>query len=420
MMASMTDDLGNHAASPRRLDDIVEGGLCIGCGLCQGLAGPGTVAMAMTAEGRERPVVAGTLDGATAELIFAVCPGIGVEGLPEALHGPDTVVDPMWGPYLRIARGFAGDPEVRFIGATGGVLSALAIHLLESGRVESVLHVAASRERPARTVRHISRDRAQVLEGAGSRYGPAAPLVDFAEVLGRERFFAFIGKPCDVSALRNLGRHDERVGRYCRYLLTLICGGVSELGKSLEVLDGFGVAEDELSLFRYRGHGNPGPTRIETRDGRVFETTYNEFWGDEAQWRLQFRCKVCPDAIGESADLVAFDVWPDALPTGEDDGFNGIMTRTEQGRELLDSALRAGDIVIDRELGPRDVDHFQPHQVSLKRAAWARLLGLGRAGRPVLRTRGLRLRELALEAGVAANLSEARGTRRRIREGGQS
>jgi hypothetical protein len=35
----------------------------------------------------------------------------------------------------------------------------------------------------------------------------------------------------------------------------------------------FGVREDELTLFRYRGFGNPGPTRLETKDGRAFELT---------------------------------------------------------------------------------------------------------------------------------------------------
>ena len=43
-----------------------------------------------------------------------------------------------------------------------------------------------------------------------------------------------------------------------RYALTMICGGVSELGKSDDVLRRFGVDERDLTLFRYRGRGNPG------------------------------------------------------------------------------------------------------------------------------------------------------------------
>lgn len=399
------------------LGSIVTNGLCIGCGLCQSLAGPDRLDMVMTPEGRLRPLVREPLDPETVAQIHVVCPGTRIEGLPEDLVAEGATVDPLWGPHLRIVRGWAGDPDVRFRAATGGVLTSLALYLLESGRVDFVLHVAASQEQPMRSQRQVSFDRAQVLDGMGSRYGPAAPLIDVTELLAREQPFAFVGKPCDVGALRNLARLDPRVDRYCKYLLTLVCGGASELGKSQRVLRDLGVAEDELSLFRYRGHGNPGPLRVETKDGRGFEVSYQEMWEDEGTWQLQFRCKICPDAIGESADLAALDVWPDASPVGDDEGFNGIIVRTERGLELFEAALRDGALVVDETYTPRDLDGFQPHQVRKKRAVWARMAGLTRAGQPVPDVRRLRIRDLAEAAGLSANLREARGTVQRARDG---
>ena len=65
------------------------------------------------------------------------------------------------------------------------------------------------------------------------------------------------------------------------------------------------VKEDELSIFRYRGFGNPGRMYIKTKDGREYDREYNSFWGEESTWRVPFRCKICPDAIGESADVAA-------------------------------------------------------------------------------------------------------------------
>ena len=64
----------------------------------------------------------------------------------------------------------------------------------------------------------------------------------------------------------------------------MVCGGQSRLKKSVAVLDEYGVKEEELKLFRYRGNGNPGLNRVETKDGRVFEKTYLELWQDEAGW----------------------------------------------------------------------------------------------------------------------------------------
>ena len=53
-------------------------------------------------------------------------------------------------------------------------------------------------------------------------------------------------------------------------------------------------------------------------------------WEDEATWRLQSRCKICPDAIGEAADIVVGDTWPDATPVGEDAG-SGLDHRAHHG-----------------------------------------------------------------------------------------
>jgi coenzyme F420 hydrogenase subunit beta len=315
-------------------------------------------------------------------------------------------------------RGYAADPVVRHRAASGGVTTALAQFLLDSGRVELVVQVGAVPTAPMRTERRLSIDRVQVLDAAGSRYGPAAPLRELHRVLDRGRPFALVAKPCDIGAARNLARIDPRVDRLMRYTLAVVCGGASELGKSQEVLDRFGVAERDLRLFRYRGHGNPGMTRIETTDGAVHELTYGEMWSDESTWRIQSRCKICPDAIGEAADVVAGDTWPGAAPTGDDPGFNSIVARTRAGAELVDAALAAGAIEVLGPLTARQLDDFNPHQVERKRAAGPRLAALRAAGRPVPRVRRLRIARLALDPRrLSASLREFLGARERVRDG---
>jgi coenzyme F420 hydrogenase subunit beta len=402
---------------PLRIDEIVQGGLCIGCGLCESVAGSDRVEFVTTADGRERPLARDHLDDGTLRTINAVCPGTRVEGAHPRRLAPGTGIDPIWGPIATAVRGYATDPVVRHRGSSGGALTALAQFLLASGRVELIVHIAPYRDAPMRSARHLSFDSADVLEGCGSRYGPAAPLRDFLSVLDRGRPFALIGKPCDVGAARNLARVDPRVDRYMRYALTMICGGASELGKSDDVLRRFGVNERDLTLFRYRGHGNPGATRIETRDGRAYELSYDEMWEDESTWRLQSRCKICPDAIGEAADIVVGDTWPDATPQGEDAGFNSIIARTTAGTELYEAAVSAGVITVCEPLGARELDDFNPHQVAKKRAVGVRLAALRTLGRPAPRTRRLRIARLAIEAGPRPAGREFRGAVQRARSG---
>ena len=64
--------------------------------------------------------------------------------------------------------------------------------------------MSESPDRPLETVAQISRTRAEVLAGAQSRYGPAAPLVHVHRLLDEGGRFAIVAKPCDISAVRAL------------------------------------------------------------------------------------------------------------------------------------------------------------------------------------------------------------------------
>ncbi|MDJ1178664.1 Coenzyme F420 hydrogenase/dehydrogenase, beta subunit C-terminal domain [Roseofilum sp. BLCC_M91] len=407
----------SHKQDKLSLDEIVTAGLCMGCGLCRSIAGSERVEIAMTPEGRERPIALSPLDEKTLEAIDATCPGIRVPSAePESIpEGAET--DILWGPATQMAIGYATDPEIRHRGSSGGVLTALATYLLESKEVDFILHVAASKERPIVSEPRLSFDAVSVLEASGSRYGPGAPLANFMEVLDFNRPFAVVGKPCDITAMRNLERRDPRVKKLMRYCLSLICGGMSDLSKILSALDQFGIRESELRSFRYRGYGNPGLTRMETKDDKTFALTYNDLWADEANWGTQPRCKICPDAVGEVADIVAADCWPGASPTGEDEGFNAIVVRTKRGQELFEKAMADGVLTTIREITFRDLDRFQPHKVRQKKAAWARFAGMRAAGLPVPNTEGLRLEELAREQGWKKLLAQARGARDRVKTG---
>lgn len=392
-------------AKPLAVEAIVEAGLCIGCGLCRSLAGPDRIRLVDVAPGRERPVVTGRLDQETLVRINAVCPGTRIDGADPATIPAAAGTDVMWGPAAALAIAHAGDPDVRFRAATGGVLTALGQYLLRSGRVERVLHVRPDPRRPLRTVAWVSDSAEAVLTGMGSRYGPGAPLVGLMDLVADGRPLAVIAKPCDIGAVRRLMAEHPPAAATIRATLAMVCGGASDLGKSRAVLAGFRIPEAAVTLFRYRGHGNPGPLRVEADDGRSHEVSYTDLWEDQTGWALQPRCKLCPDAIGEAADLVAADCWPGGSPTGEDAGFNAVLARTATGLDLYRQAVAAGALIEDRAIGFRDLDSFQPHQVRRKQAVLARFRGMADAGLPTPAVRGLRLDAVA--AGVDPSVLEA-------------
>src|ERR1700752_2407462 len=130
------------------LQEIVRQGLCAGCGLCESIAGPERIEMKITSAGRIRPHQRSDLDDAILEKIRSVCPGITVTGPDPAQVVDRGVMHDIWGPIRNVQRGWSTDEDIRFRSAAGGAMTALAYYLLESGKVEAILHVRASSERP--------------------------------------------------------------------------------------------------------------------------------------------------------------------------------------------------------------------------------------------------------------------------------
>lgn len=413
--------MSNNQTPDERLYAIVEQGLCIGCGLCQSVAGEDRLRVTKTMSGYLQPVVVGELDHAIVDRIYEVCPGTRIEGLPEDLIDEDTRIDNVWGPWRRMVRAWASDPEVRFEGSTGGVLTALGNYLLESKRVEFILHVKISDIDPSFGDATLSFTEADVYEAAGSRYGPAAPLTDIAAALDRNQPFAFIAKPCDVSALRNYARQDSRVDQLVKYMLVMVCGGYGTPQGTRDFYRRVDIDPEQVTGLRYRGRGCPGPTRVETGE-QVQEFHYIDFWGeDETTWALPFRCKICPDGIGEAADIAAADTWigggPNRIDSVDDPGINALIARTPAGEELIAAAAEAGALTLEYDIPPDTMSLYQPHQVNKKYAVWARHQGLGDAGRIVPHTERLRIEELARELPEASSRFQREGTRKRIENG---
>ncbi len=416
-----------HGLSPRRrLYQIVEHGMCIGCGICQSIAGAEKIKIKIVDSGCFRPVVQGELSHDTMDRILDICPGTRVQGLPQSEIDQHSRHDKVWGVWREIYFAYAAEPEVRHMGSTGGLLTALGLYLIESGKVDFILHACAPEDHPTFGVRFISRTREDVLNASGSRYGPTATLVDVVEVINlaveNNQRFAFIGKPCDVSALGNYARYDERVDQRCLYKLAMVCGGFMEPASTRKFIKNLGVDYEEVVSLRYRGYGCPGPTTVKTKDGRTIEKNYLEYWGeDESTWNLTPRCKICPDGIGDSADIAAADTWVGGSPNWEDQkadlGTNAAIIRTQKGVELMSAAIQCEYVNRGDNLTPRDMDKFQPHQESKKRSVWARFQGMKAAGNVVPETTGLGLQELFNENDEKTNLQQSQGARLRIAQG---
>lgn len=403
------------------LQTIVSNGLCTGCGLCESVAGREQVEMKLTSAGYMRPQVKRPLDDICMARIRAVCPGVELAGPDERQVEDRGAMHDLWGPIRTMHRGWSTNDDIRFTSAAGGAMTALACYLLESGMVEAIVHIRASRDRPMESDSIVSTTPQEVRSGCQSRYGPAAPLVNIMQLLDKGTRMAVLGKPCDVAAIRKLGAMDDRVENQIPYLITIFCGGVPPVQVGEKIARYQGVEPEEISVFRWRGNGWPGPTHIETLNGRVYDMTYDEVWYNEAMpWRydMQFRCKICPDATGELADVACPDSWNmvDGQPVHQEaPGANLFIARTRRGEELVAAAAASGAIHLDPfgidELNAQHADH-----IGRKVENPARVQAMAMEGAPHPEFRRFRSDKMMEMAGNERHEATIEGTRDRIRK----
>ena len=399
------------------LQKVERGSLCSGCGLCEGVA-KGAVELRAQEPGFLRPVQVAELSHEQERKVAEACPGLKVEPWHET--GDAGTTDVYWGPIRESATGHAADEAVRFRCSSGGAVSALAVHALKTGLVEKVVHIAADPDRAWENRTVVSRTVDEVLAGSGSRYAPSAPLIDIEALLDEGERAVFIGKPCDVSALRRLGRIDRRVDEVFPVKLSFFCGGIPSHTGAKAIVKQLGFEPEQVDHFQYRGDGWPGLTKVRDATGRREEMTYENSWGRFLSPQVQFRCKICPDSVGGVADIACADAWyggESGYPQfDEAPGRSLILARTEAGERFLEDAVVSGQVVKE-DLPIREIDLMQPAQARRKRLIAARMAAWRLVGRPVPEMEGLEVAKARRNSPVAALLKEFAGTLRRIVKG---
>jgi coenzyme F420 hydrogenase subunit beta len=398
---------------------VARGDLCAGCGACAALV-PGKVAMALSPAGFLRPQQAAPLTPAEDAAIAAVCPGLGQTVAAEGRSGDRTEAlcdDPLWGPFLSMHSGHATDPDIRFAGASGGALSMLLVHLLETGAVDAVIQTAADPDRAIGNVTVVSTSREDVLAAAGSRYAPASPLAGLGAHLAPGRRLAFVGKPCDVAALRAMTARDPALAQAIPVMLSFFCAGTPGLAGGRKLLEALGTTEAETRALRYRGNGWPGQAVATLADGSTRSMSYADSWGKILSRHVQHRCRICADGTGVAADLVCADAWEsdaEGYPRFADaPGRSLIVARTAAGAAILAAAVAAGRLET-APFDPAALAALQPGQRDRRQGLAGRLAALRLARRPVPRYRGLRIEAAAWQAGLGASLRNFTGMLRRI------
>jgi coenzyme F420 hydrogenase subunit beta len=251
----------------------------------------------------------------------------------QALFGrarePDEVTGIRRGVFL--AR--AADPAVLEAGQDGGLVSALLLWGLETGRIEGALTSRLSSARRWDGEPFLATTRDEVLEAAGSRYTYAAnPLaMKEAERRGLKRL-ALVGMSCQASINGTL--QARRVNKYARRIeitLGLLCSkSFAYDGMRQVITEDYGVPLDDIAKVNIKGR-----FQLWRRStGELVEIPLKRM-----QQATREGCKLCPDFAAEHADVATGGI-------GQRDGWTLAVVRTQRGEDWMREAAADGVITV--------------------------------------------------------------------------
>ena len=392
---------------------IAEWRLCLGCGACAYICPEHRVRLVDFVEEGIRPVV--ELDHcASCTECLKVCPAFENDHA-EINHRSGVIPEltPYYGPVLEIWEGHATDPEIRFTGASGGIITALALYCLEKEAMHGVLHVGMDPLNVMRNRTSMSRTRSELLSNAGSRYAPASACDSLRQIESAPARCVFIGQPTEVTALRKAERLRPALSEKVGLTISFFCAGSPATRGTFELLKKMGVKPDELQDLIYRGRGWPGifSATLKGQSAPAAQMSYQESWGIIQAYR-PFSTHLCPDGTGEDADIACGDPWYREIGEGES-GSSLVLVRTETGRKLLRRAMEAGYVA----LAPAEawkLINSQKNLTAKRGAIGGRMLMMKMLGLPAPRLRGFSLFKSWLKLGWGEKLRSTLGTVRRI------
>jgi coenzyme F420 hydrogenase subunit beta len=285
-------------------------------------------------------------------------------GRPRQAHEIAGVERGVW-----LAR--AADPGVLEAGQDGGLVSALLLWGLETGRIEGALTSRLSTTRLWDCEPFLAATRDEVLEAAGSRYTYAAnPLaMQEAERRGLKRL-ALVGMSCQASVNGTLTA--RRVNKYARRIelvIGLLCSKSFEYEGMKRILtEEYGIALEDVAKVNIKGKfqvwRRSTGERVDIPLKKMQEATRQG-------------CRLCPDFAAEHADISTGGL-------GQTEGWTLTVVRTQRGEDWLEGARQAGLVTVRPGAEDPAAVALMAKLAARSRARWpSELTGTG-AGAPGL------------------------------------
>ena len=363
-----------------RLESRVEAGICCGCGACAAADRSGRAAMRGTAFG---PVPSFSPETDLPEWITEACPAYGVK-YPELYleHYGKYPENWLLGHIEAAYTGYSGVPEIRRIGASGGVLTHVLCYLLEHGLVDGVIAAKQGVGRPLEARAVILKTRDEILSAAQSVYIPVS-MLDILSRLEPGKKYALTALPETSAALRVLQQKGMAEALQIAYVLGPYTGtALYPAAIDCYLRANRVAADDPVTRLQWRAGNWPGYLQIDTASGRVLKSP-KIYYNFLIPFFVTQNSLQSMDFTNEFADIAVGDAWSPKFEKEAEKGAGGqsiVVVRSGAMAEIVRN-MRAEGLLCLQELPPENAGEMHGHMIDFKkrggyiRNRWRRMFG---------------------------------------------
>lgn len=349
--------------------EVIDTGLCIGCGVCVGICATGVGAMSLGTQGLHVPrfdehactscgrceTVCPFLDSAAEHASFA----------DELFSASGAKRNEAIGWVERSFAFAAEDDRVRAAGSSGGFVTWLLSEALRAGEITGAWCVfgdGVSRPTEYRLARTVD----DLLDGAGSKYAPAhlAAVIEQTRRLGPEERVAVVALPCHAAALRSAMALSQKLADRVALVVGLVCGQGKTALYPRALAAPYLASGDVIERVRYRVKGGRSArdyeTQLEVRRGAAVRTLgiggqeLGRAW--ERRLASPYACCFCTDLFASCADVACMDAW--LSPYSSDPrGTSLVVVRDSRRSGVLRSLVQS-----------EALEDVSPHRVAASQA----------------------------------------------------
>lgn len=222
---------------------------------------------------------------------------------------------------------------------SGGIVTALLRHLLDSGSADRAVVVALGSERPHATIIEKGFDSNLI---QGSQFYPV-PILSAMKSLNPREKIALVGLPCHLHGFRNTLDLSSKLRKMDVLTIGLFCDhSIYRAGYDYLASFSCGIGVSEIRYRDTSEGGFPGKPMIYSVDGKSIKVSKNHFRFINGML-MPLRCELCADKLNFTADIACGD--PHRIPgVAKDQKLSAVIVNSTRGSELMKGAIKSGAI----------------------------------------------------------------------------